>query len=155
MTTPQLKPSPWLYNFLRGFEKFRPTAYLPTGKDVWTIGYGHTRGVKPGDTCTLNQGEVWLGEDVAGFYAGILPLIHVTLTQAELDALVSLTFNIGIGRRDGHKGDFADSTLLDKLNAGDKAGAAAEFPKWDHQGGMELDGLRTRRIAEAARFLTP
>lgn len=149
----QPHPSPWLYAFLKGFEKFRPTAYLPTGKDVWTIGYGHTAGVKQGDTCTLAQAEEWLLNDVARFYAGLVMLVTVPLNQNELDALVSLTFNIGIGRRDGHKGDFADSTLLDKLNAGDKAGAAAEFPKWDHQGGLELAGLRTRRLAEQARFL--
>lgn len=149
-----MTPSPWLYAFLKDFEKFRPTAFKPTPKDVWTIAWGHTHGVKEGDTCTTVQGYLWLAEDVEYDVTGVNYLVTVPLTQEQFDALISLTYNIGIGVHDGKKGDFADSTLLVKLNAGDYVGAAAEFPKWNMQAGKVLPGLTTRRIAERLHFET-
>jgi lysozyme len=151
-------PSPWLFAFLKNYEKFRPTAYPATAaeraKGIWTIGYGHTGGVKENDTCSLAQAEEWLHQDVTTAAVQVNNAVHVTLTQNQYDALVSLVFNLGMGRRDGVKGDIADSTLLAKLNARDYAGAAAQFSRWDHQAGKELPGLEKRREAEAAHFLT-
>lgn len=143
-----MTPSAWLYAFLKQYERFRPTAYLPTPRDVPTIGYGHTRGVKMGDTCTMAQAEEWLAQDVVGASMAVNAYVTKPLTQNEYDALVSLTFNIGTGA-------FGTSTLLRKLNAGDMAGAALEFPKWDRQAGATLPGLLARREAEKAHFLTP
>lgn len=152
-----MTPSNWLYAFLKNYERFRPTAYPATpaerAKGIWTIGYGHTGGVKENDTCTLQQAEEWLHQDVVNATVQVNRFIHVPLTQAQFDALVSLVFNLGMGRQDGVKGDIADSTLLHKLNAKDYAGAAAEFKKWDHQAGKELPGLLSRRTAEAAHFM--
>jgi lysozyme len=150
-------PGPWLFEFLKGFEKFRPTAYNATkaeaAKGIWTIGYGHTKGVKAGQTCTVAMAIEWLEDDVAQAAIDVCRAVNVPLNQQQFDALVSLVFNCGYGKKDGVKGDIADSTLLQRLNAGDYAGAAAQFTSWDHQGGIELDGLRKRRQQERDHFL--
>lgn len=150
-------PSPWLFQFLKNYEKFRPTAYPATkaekAKGIWTLGYGHTLGVKEGDTCTMAQALLWLQEDVARVCGGLQAAVKVPCTQNQADALYSITFNAGYGRHDGVKGDIADSTLLVKLNAGDYADCAAEFARWNKQDGRVLDGLTKRRAAEAAHFM--
>lgn len=142
-----MSPSPWLYNFLKQYERFRPTAYLPTPKDVPTIGWGHTKGAKLGDTCTSDQAQAWLEQDVAGAVASCNRLIHVPLNQCQFDALCSLMFNCGTAPLVG--------TLGSLLNAKDYAGAAQQFKRWDRQAGKELPGLENRRIAEMNHFLTP
>lgn len=142
-------PTPWLLKFLESYERFRPTAYPATASErargIWTIGYGHTKGVKEGDTCTMAQAEQWLKEDIAEAVRLVLADIHVPCTVQMLDALVSLVFNCGP--------DPLTHTLGQLLNAGDKAGAAGQFKRWDRQQGKELDGLEKRRVAEAAHFL--
>jgi lysozyme len=149
-----VKISPRGLLLITDHEQFRPTAYLPTKNDRWTIAWGHTKGVKEGDTCTHEQGKVWLADDVGEAEAGVLKHVHVPLTQNQFDALVSLVFNIGAGIRDGKKGDFADSTLVDKLNALDYTGAAAQFDKWVYQGKKKLGGLVIRRATERILFKT-
>src|ERR1035437_8106279 len=104
-----MQASPWLYAFLRNYERFRPTAYKPTPHDVWTIGFGHTHGVKEGDTCTMVQALGWLGEDVAWAVAAVNHQVKVTINQNQFDALVSLCFNIGAT-------NFASSGLLRYVN---------------------------------------
>lgn len=143
-----MSPSPWLWSFLQRPGNEGPlytTAYKPTPDDVWTIGYGHTRGVRQGDTCTVDQADQWLQNDVAGAVITVCHLVDVALTAGQFDALVSLVFNIGAG-------NFQSSTLLRKLNAKDYDGAADEFLKWNHQAGRVLDGLTKRREAERQRF---
>lgn len=146
--TQNMVPSQWLYDFLKGFEKFRPTGYLPTKKDKWTAGYGHTHGVTEQTTCTMAEAEEWLRQDVASAVATVNASVRVHLTQHEFDALVSLVFNIGAP-------NFLSSTMLRKLNAADYAGASAEFPRWDKQAGAVLNGLHTRRVAEERYFDLP
>lgn len=131
---------------LMAFEKFRPTAYKPTPNDVWTIGFGHTDGVKEGGVCDIHQAIVWLHSDVRraedAVNHGAVPL----LTQNQFDALVSFVFNIGTGA-------FLESTCLRKLNDGDRSGAADEMLRWNKQKGKVLAGLVTRRAAERDMFL--
>ena len=113
---------------------------------VWTIGYGHTMGVKQGDTCTQEQAEAWLTEDVTTIAERCVNwLVKVPLTQSEFDALCSFSFNLGCSA-------LRNSTLLKKLNASDYNGASLEFGKWDHAGGKQLAGLTARRTAEAELF---
>lgn len=144
----QMTPSPWLYSLLESYEKFRPTAYPATASErargIWTIGYGHTKGVKEGDTCTMAQAVAWLHEDVVAAVAAVCRLVRATLTQNQFDALVSLVFNCGPAPLTG--------TLGAELNLGNYAAAAAEFKRWDRQAGTELDGLEKRRLVEAAHF---
>jgi lysozyme len=123
------------------------TAYQdPVG--VWTIGYGHTGAdVQPGLTITQEQASDLLLQDVAGAVAAVNRLVTVPLTQNQFDALVDFTFNVG-------QGNLASSTLLRELNAGNTAGAAAQFLVWVYAKGVELPGLVTRRQAEAALFQT-
>jgi lysozyme len=144
-----MQPSPWLYSFLKNYEKFRPTAYAATRDErrrgIWTIGWGHTRGVKEGDTATTDQAETWLQQDVAEAVATVNDYVEAPLTQAQFDALCSLAFNIG-------GANFASSSLVRYLNERNYTAASAEFPKWDHQGGVVLEGLLERRNAERAHF---
>ena len=150
-----MTPSPWLYAFLEDRERFRPTAYKPTKNDRWTIGYGHTNGVKEGDTCTLDQAKAWLQEDVQNIAVrAINAHVSVPLTQNQFDALCSLIFNCGFGKPDGVKGDIADSNLVMYLLHRDYLRAADEFLRWDHQNGVVLAGLRDRRKAERDHFLS-
>jgi lysozyme len=96
--------------------------------------------------CTQAQAEAWLVQDIAFAEYTVNRLVKIPLTQPEFDALVDFAFNAG-------SGNLAASTLLKRVNAGDIAGAAAEFPKWDHCGGVELAGLLRRRLAEQELFL--
>lgn len=131
-------------NLIKQAEGLRNTAYkCPAG--VWTIGYGHTSGVRKGMRCTETQAEVWLMDDLRESEQAVDYLVKVPLTDNQRGALVSFVFNVGAG-------NFASSTLLRKLNAGDYAGAADEFAHWNKAGGKVLAGLTRRRAAEAELF---
>lgn len=126
------------------FEGCKLVAYQDQG-GTWTIGYGHTKGVKPGDTCTPDQAEQWLIEDTKNAEDIVNKDVIVPLTQGEYDSLVDFVFNLG-GK------DLEISTLLKLLNSSDYQGAANEFVKWDHVGGKEVAGLLNRRLAEKQEF---
>jgi lysozyme len=74
--------------------------------------------------------------------------LDVAVNQNQFDALVSFTFNVG-GENEEH------STLIRLVNNGRSNEAAAQFPLWDHSGGVEIPGLKARRLAEQALFLSP
>ena len=126
------------------FEGCRLAAYPDTG-GVWTIGYGHTHGVHPGMTCTLEQAEAWLREDIQAAADAVNRLVKISLKQTEFDALVDFVFNLGAGA-------FARSTMLKDINAGNLAAAALQFPLSDRDAGRVLAGLLHRRLAEEAEF---
>ncbi len=132
-------------DFIKGYEALRLQAY-DDGVGVWTIGYGHTRGVKKGDKITAAQAEQYFRDDLGPFEKAINDAVTVPLQQAQYDALVSFTFNVGAGT-------FKSSTLLRLLNEGDYIGAANEFLKWDKAGGKVMAGLTRRRKDEYNRFL--
>lgn len=127
------------------FEGCRLVSYQDS-KGVWTIGYGHTFKVVAGMTCTQEQAEAWLREDVLRASNAVNVLVKIELNQEEFDALTDFVFNLGIG-------NFRDSTLLRLINQNSLRAAANEFPRWDKCAGVELEGLRKRRIAEQALFL--
>lgn len=116
-----------------------------TGGVPWTLGYGHTKGVKEGDTCTKEQAVAWLREDVQSALSEVHRDVKVHLTDEQLAALVDFVFNVG-------GTNFLHSTLLRKLNNGDYEGAADEFEKWDMAAGKHMAGLLRRRHAEAELF---
>jgi lysozyme len=126
------------------FEGVRLTAYQDQ-VGVWTIGYGHTAGVQAGDTCTQEQAEAWLAQDVSGAVSVVTSYIHVPLSQGEFDALVDFTFNLGAG-------SFEHSELLTLINDGELEAAAEQFQRWSHAGGVEVAGLLRRRQAEEQEF---
>lgn len=126
------------------FEGCRLSAYQDQG-GTWTIGFGHTLGVEAGDRCTLTQAYCWLLGDVKNAVHYVTCLVRVSLSQSEFDALVDFTFNVGAE-------NFRHSTLLHKLNAGDYAGAAAEFDRWQYVSGKKCKALFLRREAERREF---
>lgn len=131
---------------IKHFEGCKLTAYrCPAG--VLTIGYGSTGvHVKPGMTISQQEAEQMLLGDLARFVVGVSEVVRADMTQGQFDALVSFAFNLGLGALRG-------STLLAKFKAGDVAGAAKEFHRWNRAGGKVLDGLTKRREAERALFL--
>jgi len=131
---------------IKHFEDLALKAYIcPAG--IPTIGWGHTKGVEMGDTCTYEQAEQWLREDCAEAERAVNAGVRVPITQNQFDALVSFTFNVGAGA-------FRRSTLLRLLNNGDYAGASAQFKRWTKSGGVVLKGLTRRRECERKLFLT-
>lgn len=139
-----MKPSQACVDLVKEFEGFRPTAYLcPAG--VWTIGYGTTENVDPGDEVTEQEAEEMLMDDLLEASKAIDDLVDVELTQQQYDALTSFVYNVG---RDA----FRNSTMLRLLNAGDYDGAAKQFPRWNKGGGRVLAGLTRRREAERQVF---
>jgi lysozyme len=130
----------------KNFEGCRLSAYADQG-GVWTIGYGHTGpGVHAGLTITQDQADIFLQSDTAGAVACVNKLVTGPIVQCQFDALVDFAFNLGCAC-------LATSTLLRAVNAGDFAGAANEFLRWDHVGGMVVPGLLRRRQAESQMFL--
>jgi lysozyme len=136
-------------DFIKGFEALRLVAYPDpgTGDKPWTIGWGHTKGIKQGDRITQEQAEQFLSNDLAVFELTVNTAIKRPMTQNQFDALVSLAFNIGGSA-------FSGSTLVKKFNAGDAQGAADEFSKWKNSGGKVMPGLVKRRAAECETFLS-
>lgn len=137
---------------IKNAEGYHSDAYkCPSGKN--TIGWGHTKGVKPGDKITVDKAEKYLQEDIDECIKYIYANVKVPLTQGQFDALVSFVFNCGAG-------NFEDSTLLELLNEGNYEGAANEFPRWvygtdpDTGEKVKLGGLVIRRAAEQALFLS-
>jgi lysozyme len=131
---------------IESFEELRLAAYLDQ-RSIPTIGWGHTAGVKMGDTCTEAQADAWLLEDTQTAVNGVEKSLQVFCTQNQFDALVSFTFNVGVGAE-------AHSTLIKFMNAGDTKGAADQFLVWDHVNGVPNAGLLRRRQAEQALFLS-
>ena len=132
-------------SLIKEFEGCELTAY----KDivgVWTIGYGHTKTVKPGMKITQRGAEELLRHDLAWVEAVINKYVKAPLTQNQYDAVASLIYNVG-GTA------FSKSTILRKLNAGDIYGASLEFKRWNKAGGRIVNGLIRRREAERAQFV--
>jgi lysozyme len=130
--------------FIKQAEGLRLKAYQDS-VGVWTIGYGHTKGVKEGDTCTSEQAEAWLLLDLGRVYRDIEDFVEVPLSQGQFDALCSFVFNLGGGA-------LQSSTLRRMLNAKDYKGAQQQYPRWCHAGGQRLAGLVKRRAGEAEMF---
>ena len=136
---------------IKQFEGCKLTAYQDS-VGVWTIGYGWTQPVdgKPiraGMTIKQETADRLLKTGLVSYESDVSRLVKVGLTQGQFDALVSFAYNLGARA-------LSTSTLLRKLNAGDYAGAADEFLRWNKAGGKVLNGLTRRREAERALFLS-
>jgi lysozyme len=132
---------------IRSHEGLRLNAYVCPGGKL-TIGYGHTGpDVKPGLKISQDKADQLLRNDTKRFEKSVNELVTVPMTQGMFDALVSFAYNLGAG-------SLKSSTLLKKLNDGDKDGAAEEFLKWNKAKGKVLDGLTARRENESEIFLS-
>lgn len=128
-------------NLIKTFEGYRSEAYLcPAGR--WTIGYGHTRGVQEGDTCSCAEADIFLQEDLRDAERTV-EATGLRLSQLQFDALVSLVYNIG-------SGNFQESTLLKRLKTSTAASESLEeaWKRWKYAGGVIQKGLVRRRAAE-------
>lgn len=131
-------------DLIKRWEGCRTNSYLcPAG--VWTIGYGHTKTAKPNQIISHLKAEELLQEDLRKFEDAVRHLVKVPLNQNQFDALVSFTFNVGIGA-------FKNSTLLRFLNQKKYSMAADQFHRWVNAGGKKLPGLINRRKQEYALF---
>lgn len=126
---------------VKRFEGLRLEAYRCPA-DVWTIGYGHTRGVNAGDKITETQAEVFLRQDLMEACKAVSQLVKVKLNNNQFGALVSFVFNVG-------RGAFEGSTMLRHLNRGWYEQVLAQFARWNKVDGKEMEGLTKRRRAEA------
>lgn len=131
-----------------------------TGGAPWTIGYGHTAGVRPGQQITQQQADDLLASDLDTIYG---PRVETLLagaptTQAQFDAMVSLAYNIGLGdwqsgRIDRYDaGGFEDSSILKNHLKGEYQAAADSFVLWNKAGGRVMAGLTRRRLEEAKLY---
>lgn len=141
---------------LKNWEGRRGLAVLTAYRDgggVPTIGFGHTNGVVMGMSCTPEQAERWLQEDVREAENAVNKLVKVPLNEFQFDALVCFVFNVGVGA-------FAKSTLLRVLNAGGYAAVPGQMLRWvkdvnPRTGKMvTVPGLVNRRSAEIALWST-
>jgi len=125
---------------IESFEGLRLTSYQDS-VGVWTIGYGHTRGVAQGQTITQEQAQAFLQQDLA-VAEGAVNGLGQTFTDNQFAALVSFTFNLGGGN-------------LNKLLSHGLDAVPDRILLFDHAGGKQLPGLTRRRQAERALYLTP
>ncbi len=132
-------------HLLKSFEGLELKAYLDA-VGVWTIGYGTTRGVRPGMQITEAEAEAFLRDDLRKFEQAVSSSIQAPLNSDQFSALVSFTYNVGAGA-------LASSTLRRVLNQNNYSAAAEEFLRWNKGGGRVLAGLTRRRRAERALFL--
>ena len=160
-------------DLMHRFEGCRNKPYLCPAH-IWTIGYGHVlyqeqiklpmvrvegkdipmirkeMPLKPEDSRVWSKEEIekLFADDVASFERGVLRLVPgVVGRQGAFDALVSISFNFGLG-------NLQRSTIRMKANRGDWEGAAEAFMAWTKGGGKVLPGLVKRREAEIALFLS-
>lgn len=133
-------------NLIKSFESLRLKAYkCPAG--VWTIGYGHTKGVKPGDVVDMQKAELLLADDLRELEA-VVNWECPNVNQNQFDALVSFVFNCGTG-------SFLKSTLFKcvKVNPQNQ-NIRYEFGRWTRSKGVELAGLIRRRKAETELYFS-
>ncbi len=163
-------------DLMHKYEGYRTRPYLCPAH-IWTIGYGHVLyqeqirlpmmrpdGKTKADIpmirkempLKLEDNRVWtkqeidklFEDDVASFERGVLRLVPGSAgRQGRFDALVSISFNFGLG-------NLQRSTIRMRANRGDWEGAADAFRVWTKGGGKVLPGLVKRREAEIALFLS-
>ena len=141
-----MKTSQTGIGMIKSSEGVRLKSYQDGG-GVWTIGYGHTNGVKRGMVIAESGAANMLQDDLHVAEEAVNRYVKIPITQNEFDALVSFTFNLGTGA-------LQKSTLLSLLNKGDRTGAADQFLRWNHDNGHEVVGLTNRRKNERALFLS-
>ena len=131
---------------IKEFEGLRLKAYKCPG-GVWTIGYGHTDGVRPGMVISERQAEDFLKAELIAFEKYLNDL-RLAINQNQFDALISFIYNVGTG-------NFSRSTLLRKVRANPQDNSIMdEFLRWVYSKGRVLPGLQGRRLAEMKLYFS-
>ncbi len=139
-----MKISEYGLNLIKHFEGLELEAYQ-CAAGVWTIGYGHTKDVQPGDQWSESHADHMLEVEMEEYENYVNTAVTVPLSQNQFDALVSWVYNLG-------NGNLTSSTMLKVLNSSDYAGVPAQIKRWNKAGGKVLEGLTRRRQAEADMF---
>lgn len=126
--------------FVGDWEGLRTTAYKDV-VGVWTVCYGETKGVEPGDSYTKAECDEMLAEEILVYEKGLDRCLTADVPVGMKISLVSWTYNVGVGAA-------CRSTLVRKANAGDLVGACHELPRWNRAGGRVWRGLTNRRLSE-------
>ena len=113
---------------------------------VWTVCYGETKGVSPGDSYSKAECDAMLACEIIAYEAALDRCLTTDVPIGTKVALVSWTYNVGPAAA-------CRSTLLRKANAGDLTGACNELPRWNRAGGRVIRGLTNRRMSERAMCL--
>ncbi|QAZ38420.1 hypothetical protein C1M51_02730 [Methylibium sp. Pch-M] len=129
---------------LKQWEGCRLTAYQDI-VGVWTIGWGRTTDVQEGDTCTQEQADEWLREELVGFRDAVLKACTKPPTPNELSALTVFAYNVGVRA-------MTQSTALRRHNNGDPEGCIEAMKWFNMAGGRVVKGLIARRHAEAVLY---
>ena len=141
-----MKTSPKGIALIKEFEGLRLKAYKCPG-GVWTIGYGHTAGVKPGMVISEAQAEEYLMADLIASEKYLNDL-RLAINQNQFDALISFIYNVGTG-------NFSRSTLLRKVRANPQDNSIMdEFLRWVYSKGRVLPSLQRRRLAEMKLYFS-
>ena len=141
-----MKTSPKGIALIKEFEGLRLKAYKCPG-GVWTLGYGHTAGVKPGMVISEAQAEEYLMADLIASEKYLNDL-RLAINQNQFDALISFIYNVGTGK-------FSRSTLLRKVRANPQDNSIMdEFLRWVYSKGRVLPGLQRRRLAEMKLYFS-
>lgn len=133
------------FDFVAKFEGLKLKAYKCPA-NVWTIGYGHTQGVREGDKITNEEAEMMLIEDLNAIARQVARYINMPVSEGQFIALLSFAFNCGVNA-------LARSSILRYLNQGEINRAADSFLLWNKAGGKVMAGLVKRREAERELFL--
>lgn len=136
-------------DLIHSFEQLRLKAYPdPGSKDgkPYTVGWGSTGSdIGPGTVWTKEKADQRFASDLSKFEKTVSLMVKVPLTQYQFDALVSFTYNLGIG-------SLKSSTLLKILNEGYYSNAGLQLLRWTKNDGVEMAGLVRRRKAELKMF---
>lgn len=124
------------------WEGLRTQAYQDV-VGVWTVCFGETKGVKPGDTHTKAECEAMLDEELREYAVALGKCLKAPLPEGAAVAFLSWSYNVGTGAA-------CRSTAVRKANAGDLFGACDELLRWTRAGGQVRPGLVNRRRAEHA-----
>ena len=131
-------------SLIKKFEGCKLEAYLCSA-GVPTIAFGRTKNVKIGDTCTQEQADAWLEEELEEYTGYVNDAVKQTLQQNQIDAMVAWTYNLG-------PTNLGSSTMLKVLNKGKMQEVPQEMRKWVKANGKTLPGLERRRLAESMLF---
>ena len=129
---------------IKKFEGCETSAYQDS-VGVWTIGFGHTKDVEEGQTCSIEDAESMLADEMDEYEGYINDMVRVDLQQHEFDSLVAWVYNLG-------PTNLGESTMLKVLNGGQFDRVPNEMNRWTRAGGEILEGLVRRRQAESLMF---
>jgi lysozyme len=126
-----------------GFEGIRLNAYPDpaTRGKPWTVCYGHTEGVKPGDRHSIEECKALLVKDLEIYAKGIENCVKVPLTDERFVALTSFAFNVGVKAA-------CNSSVVKLINIGQTKAGCDRLLKWNKAAGITFPGLTRRRQAE-------